>query len=74
MWHFMGISAEESGERGAYHLTSADFGPGASRVNPASEIIPVDSRGVVEKYLESGLDMKVWEHTIGVIEKALTRE
>ena len=74
MWHFMGISAEESGERGAYHLTSDDFGPGASRVTPASEIIPLDSKRVVEKYLESGLDSKVWEHTSGVFDKALTRE
>ena len=65
-----GISEEESGERHAYHLTCEDLGPGAIRIDKGSEV--VHELGVLEKYRGSWPE-RVWEHTVGVTEKALAK-
>jgi hypothetical protein len=55
-------------------MTSDTFGPGTWRVDPESEVVPVDVNGVVEKYVEQGWGEKIWEQTVGVFEKALAPE
>jgi len=65
----VGISVEESGERHAFHLTSDRYGPGAWRVDPVSDL--VEAPGVLERYREAGWRERVWEHTMGVFDKAL---
>jgi hypothetical protein len=74
MYWIIGTSVEDSGERQAFHLTSDIFGPGAWRIDPYSEIIPADAKGVIEGYLEQGWGGKVWEHTAGVFEKISTSD
>ena len=64
-----GMSAEASGERQAFHLTSDTYGPGAWRIGSLSE--QVSAPGVLEQYKERGWAEKVWEHTVHVFEKAL---
>lgn len=71
MYWVLAISGEESGERQAFLLTGEEFGPGALRVDPGCEVIPIDKKGVVQKYVEGGMGGKVWEHTVGVFEKTL---
>jgi hypothetical protein len=70
----LAISVGESGERQAFQMTSDTSEPGAWRVDPESEIVPVDVNGVVEKYVEQEWDEKVWEHTVAVFEKVLVLE
>jgi hypothetical protein len=74
MYWMIGTSVEDSGERQAFHLTSDIFGPGAWRIDPYSEIIPADAKGVIEGYPEQEWGGKVWEHTAGVFEKILTSD
>ena len=66
---FLSVSADESGERQAYQLTSDAYGPGASRIEYTSEIITAP--GVLEHYRENGWPEKVWEYTLRVFDKAL---
>lgn len=68
----MGISPEESGERHAFHLTSATFGPGVHRINETSN--EVAAPGVLEEYRKEGWPKKVWEYTLTVFDKATTVE
>jgi hypothetical protein len=74
MYWMIGTSVEDSGERQAFHLTSDIFGPGAWRIDPYSEIIPADAKGVIEGYLEQEWGGKVWEHTAGLFEKISTSD
>ena len=74
MYWMLAISVGESGERQAFQMTSDTSEPGAWRVDPESEIVPVDVNGVVEKYVEQEWDEKVWEHTVAVFEKVLVLE
>jgi hypothetical protein len=74
MYWMLAISVGDSGERQAFQMTSNTSGPGAWRVDPESEVVPVDVNGVVEKYVEQGWGEKIWEQTVGVFEKALAPE
>lgn len=66
----LGIPVEDCGARQAYILTSDAYGPGELwRIDENSE--PVTKAGVLERYRELGWREKVWEYTMGVIEKAL---
>lgn len=62
------ISAEDSGERQAFHLTSDRYSPGARRINSLSD--QVSAPGVLEQYRDRGWQEKVWEHTVRVFDKA----
>ncbi|KAF4219099.1 hypothetical protein CNMCM8980_010048 [Aspergillus fumigatiaffinis] len=64
-----GMSAEDSGERQAFHLTSNRYSPGAWRISPKSD--EISTLGVLEQYRERGWPEKVWEHTLRVFDKAL---
>ncbi|MCJ1248159.1 hypothetical protein MMC30_005376 [Trapelia coarctata] len=64
-----GVSAEDSGERQAFHLTSDRYSPGAWRIGSSSD--QVSAPGVLEQYRERGWPEKVWEHTMRVFDKAL---
>ena len=64
-----GISAEDSGERQAFHLTSDRYSPGAWRIGSLSD--QVSAPGVLEQYRERGWPEKVWEHTVRIFDKAL---
>ncbi|KAL9105923.1 MAG: hypothetical protein Q9227_008983 [Pyrenula ochraceoflavens] len=67
----IGITAEESGERQAYHLTGlADkAGPGWWLVDKKSEVGA--SNKVVRGYVEGGKAGEVWRNTVGVLERVL---
>jgi hypothetical protein len=54
------MSAEDSGERQAFHLTSDRYNPGAWRIGYLSDQVSVP--GVLEQYRERGWLEKVWEH------------
>lgn len=64
-----GMSAEDTGERQAFHLTSDRYSPGAWRISPKSD--QISAPGVLEKYRERGWPERVWEHTLRVFDKAL---
>ncbi|KAG2000847.1 hypothetical protein GB937_010766 [Aspergillus fischeri] len=64
-----GMSAEDSGERQAFHLTSDRYSPGAWRISPKSD--QISAPGVLEQYRERRWPEKVWEHTLRVFDKAL---
>ena len=65
----MAVDAKKTGERMAYLLTNVGFGPGAWRLDQSSDRI--EAPGVLEGYREGGWREKVWEHTVGVFDKAL---
>lgn len=67
-----GISAKESGQRNAYCFMSDSFGPGSWRIDNASE--KVISPGVLGRYREGGWPEKIWDYTVHVFERALSRE
>ncbi|CAI6341283.1 unnamed protein product [Periconia digitata] len=67
-----GMSAKESGERHAYELTNDNFVAGSWRVNRLNEIVP-DNQVLID-YREGGWGDKIWEFTVGVWEKALTKD
>lgn len=66
---FFGMSAEDSGERQAFHLTSDIYSPGAWRIDSLSD--QVYASGVLEQYRERGWPEKVWEHNVRIFDKAL---
>lgn len=68
----IGISAAESGERQAFHLTSDTYSPGAWRIDQLSD--QVATPGVLEQYREGGWREKVWEHNMRVFDKALASD
>lgn len=69
---FSGVSAEESGERNAYCFTNDSFGPGSWRIDNATE--KVFSPGVMGSYREHGWPEKIWDYTVHVFERALSKE
>ena len=66
------ISAEDSGKRQAFQLTSERYGPGAWRINHRSE--QITAPGVLEQYRERGWPEKAWEHTVRIFERTLAHE
>jgi hypothetical protein len=72
MYWITAVDVEESGERQSFLLLSEEFDPGPWRVDQWCEVVSAVEGGVVEKYVEGGWEQKVWEHTVGVFEKALT--
>lgn len=68
--NIFGVSAEESGERQAYHLTCGDFGPGhVWRIDNKSEVIRRDR--FLGRYWEGAWAERVWEFTARVFEKVI---
>lgn len=66
----LGISALDCGARQAFLLTNDKYGPGeAWRIDDKSE--PVTAAGVLEHYREEGWREKVWNHNLGIFERAL---
>jgi len=68
----IGTSAEDCGERQAFHLTSDKFGQGAWRINDSSE--EVTTPGVMEKYRSGTWPERIWDHTMRTFDKALSCE
>ncbi len=66
------MSAENSGERQAFHLTSGSYTPGAWRIDHLSD--RVSEPGVLGQYRERGWPKKVWEYTVRIFEKAVANE
>ncbi len=66
------MSAEDSGERQAFHLTSDSYTPGAWRIDHLSD--QVSAPGVLGQYRERGWPKKVWEYTVRTFEKTLANE
>lgn len=65
----VGLTAEESGERHAFHLTSDTYGPGAHRIAETSD--EVTTAGILEQYRERDWPEKVWEHTVRIFDQVL---
>lgn len=68
--NIFGVSAEESGERQAYHLTCSDSGPGhVWRIDNKSEVVRRD--GILRRYWEGAWAERVWGFTARVFEKVV---
>lgn len=65
----IGMSVEECGERQAFLLTTDRFGPGAWRIDSASE--QVSTSGVLERYRQESWSERIWEHTMRAFDTAL---
>ena len=64
-------SVEEAGERGLYIATSEKYnGGGFYRLESNDD--SADQIPQLDKYREDGMPKKVWEHTIGVFDRALS--
>jgi hypothetical protein len=61
----VGMNVQDCGDRQAYLLTNTnEFGPGAWRVNAASE--KISAAGVLKGYRERSTAEQVWKHTLNV--------
>jgi hypothetical protein len=67
----VGTSVTECGERQAFNLTTDKYSPGAWRVDPSSD--QISAQGVLGQYRDRGWPEKIWEHTVRISDKALTR-
>lgn len=67
---FLGVSADESGERQAYHLTNDTYGSGVRLIGSSSDLSPKPS--VLDQYQVRGWPEKVWEHTVCIFERRLS--
>lgn len=67
-----GITPQDSGERHAFHLTSHVFGPGSLHlIDESSEEVVLNS--VLQGYRDEGMAKTVWEYTMQVFDKILSR-
>ena len=65
-------SVDQAGERALYDATSEKFKvAGFYRLDQKDE--PAKDVPVLSQYLEEGMGQKVWENTVGVFEKVLSR-
>jgi hypothetical protein len=69
---YFGMGLKESGERHAFHLTSDSFGPGSWGIDRHSNI--VSDNGILEEYKSRGWAEKIWDYTLGIYDKALSRD
>ena len=63
-----GMEAKECGDRQAFLLTTDKYGPGSWRIDSSSQ--EVSTPGVLQRYNEGGWKERIWEHTLGVFDKA----
>jgi hypothetical protein len=72
IWVQFLTSVDEAGERALYDATSEKFkGAGSYRLDQNDE--PLKEVPVLSRYLEEGMDKKVWENTVGSFERVLSR-
>ena len=97
LFNLIATSAEESGERQAFHATSSRYASGSQQQRrrdagglgkepfaecsvPGNGVYLVAANGetgsnskVLDSYRKDGMPEKIWEHTMGVFEEALSR-
>lgn len=68
---FIGMRPAEAGERQAYHLTSAKYGPGSFRVGQSSDVVP-DNDALRYYKAGGGWTETFWDFTVATWDKALS--
>ncbi|KAH9906962.1 hypothetical protein F4778DRAFT_800897 [Xylariomycetidae sp. FL2044] len=66
-----GYDLSESGERHAFLLTSDGFSAGSWQTNKFNDVVPPN--GALQYYQKHGWAPRIWDHTLHVWERALTK-